>query len=479
MRLLHLTLITTLLFLLTACGNDGGSSPADPTDTAGLDTDVDATDFDTDLTDTSLDAAPDTTTDTESDTPDDSPITVSGRVVTVLDIPLPGVQVGLLPDRVTITDDEGRFEFADVQPPYDIITITRDTSTIAVLYEGLTRPDPSLWHQRIPEIPEADVTVTVDGGLFDESGPPSFNTRVSFVPGPNESARVLLDTGVNTEESGAAALQIRWAGDSTITGRLVALQWESDANGRPTTYTGFGFSPVITISAGDMLTDVSVSLDQPISDKSIEFDATTPSGFGSPTSGFFATFQGRGGLNLINSVTTPVTLIAPASDSLATHALTNASEAASGDANILQIDTNIDANTTVDIALDPFRGMLNPQNNASGIDTGYQFTWEADADDVTVTVFEAQSSGPFLLVITDDPQFTLPDLRPFAFALPADTAYGWRTFNISPFDHVDDAATPRFDVAASIPLLGGVSAQLLEFPFTLQTDDARTFRTAP
>src|SRR5262249_20699853 len=75
-------------------------------------------------------------------------IVVSGRVLDVSRAPVPGITV-IIGDRTTVTDEDGRFSLADVPTPY-VLTALSVASNEAVVYQGLTRPDPTiLWRQSL------------------------------------------------------------------------------------------------------------------------------------------------------------------------------------------------------------------------------------------------------------------------------------------------------------------------------------------
>ena len=92
-------------------------------------------------------------------------IHVAGQVIGVLGNPAPGLTVSI-GEQSTVTDEAGRFSLDGVSAPYSV-TAFSVASNEAVVYQGLTRTDPTiLWRRPVGPLDRgAQVAGTIDGGI--------------------------------------------------------------------------------------------------------------------------------------------------------------------------------------------------------------------------------------------------------------------------------------------------------------------------
>src|SRR5947207_2875603 len=172
-------------------------------------------------------------------TPPPQGVTVSGRVQDRVAEPISGATVLIANKSAVTSNSDGTFAIPGVVPPYDITAIL-STQNTAVIYKGLTRPDPVLLY---PDFAAAERTATISG-----TAPPAAGsvTNVFFA----SSGRYALGVGRADATTGQYAFTVRWHGSyDTDAGQLYLLRWTTDPTGLPASYNGYASKP-LTISAG-------------------------------------------------------------------------------------------------------------------------------------------------------------------------------------------------------------------------------------
>lgn len=176
-----------------------------------------------------------------------APIEVRGVVVDFLRRPVPGVPITLAGATV-LTDSNGRFSVANIEPPYDIaFTIAADPGggrgAYDYLYCGLTRTDPTLQAYGAFASRTSELLVEFNDESFDQ---PNEVAVVAF-SGPNGGFVDRLTGTVNLLSAAS------WFGPTTITGNIHALQLvrESFAGSIPLSYSGYETHPLALNSEGE------------------------------------------------------------------------------------------------------------------------------------------------------------------------------------------------------------------------------------
>jgi hypothetical protein len=210
-------------------------------------------------------------------------ITVHGRVVNHLGLPVSGGGAPVVIDPgehwPVYPDEDGRFTVTDVETPYDVEVFTFGVPGVGlgyslVVYQGLTRSDPTLT-VRIPvgECLDSSCSARIEGALSGGTGfpqPEDHVTRVAF------GAQDLL-ADVETGQDGTFGWDEAWYGRATVPGELHALQWQADAEGFPSLYTGYGAGPDVILADGASLADQDIALD-PVGTGDVSGSATLPAG---------------------------------------------------------------------------------------------------------------------------------------------------------------------------------------------------------
>lgn len=382
-------------------------------------------------------------------------VNISGTVVDTNQQPIANTPVAIVGGASTTTDATGNFSFSNVSIPYDLAAVS--ASNEVVVYQGLTRNDPTVSSVGSPPSTGNANTANVQGKVSAGSGgqfpePTLGETEVAFgSPEASETFSVDPATG-SYPPSGTATVD--WFGPSSTAGTLHALQWESDANGFPTDYKGYGDTS-LTLQAGG-------SFSSPTTD--ITLDGVSNATFGGslaplPTAssgpyalaskGLAADFGHQATIGLLNDPSTSTSFSYTTPDVSGANARFFASAGAaptgsSGTLNTITISTNaIDASgVTVELFAAPELGL--PADNASGIGASSTFQWSPFDSGVYVVQFTSPN-GPNYFVITDDAQTTLPELANIAgFNLPSSTSYDWEVLGYAPFASTDDTAEHGF-----------------------------------
>ena len=394
-------------------------------------------------------------------------INVSGFVKDLDGEPVSGVPVIIKGKTPVTTDANGVFTVSDVSKPYEARVIF-STNQTALVYQGLTRSDPTLIYIGIT--PNLN-TATISGSVPPAAGKV---TRVFFTSG-TMSWVTIADQG-----TGSYTLPIDWKGTTnSVTGKLQVLRWTQNASGMPTQYDAYGFNDNLTVSAGGSfpnnnftvanLTDppeqnISGSIVRPSSNYVLN-TKTLWAFFGNARI-YFGQESGAGlsenfsyAVPSITGVTFGVdasaTLSATPSDRYTSYSKRGIAGGSSG--------------ITVNLASSP---QLNiPAHNGSGIDTTTQFLWTMGNGGGVCLLFISPifGTGPFFYIFTASNSSSIPNLAPQGLGLPLNIAYSWRVIQIFPVSSIDDAASSSFYLQTSGSAEGG-QARSEEFRFTTKAN---------
>ena len=161
------------------------------------------------------------------------PITVAGRVVSIFDLPAPGVTVHVQ-GKTVVTDAEGRFTLAGITTPYDLLLGQASGDGWWHLIEGLTETEPRLGARwaAIDQGFAAEVDVTLTGGPIGpgRTGFPCFEGL--------DAPAVALMPGFLGEGADAFGLTLAALGQGSVAARLHLLEASLSGEGVPLAYHG-------------------------------------------------------------------------------------------------------------------------------------------------------------------------------------------------------------------------------------------------
>ena len=198
-------------------------------------------------------------------------ITVSGRVLQITGASVAFLKVFILgQDAETLTDENGNFTIPNVTTPYDVVVaFGNGTTTHAVLYKGLRRPDP-----RLVALVDPEFFAVIGGTLSGGAGFPQPPLHFAFVQIGSDRGGM----GVSQVFSpfGAFADSAQWGFARSTTAHLTAIQFGVDVDARRLNFTGAATAQ-FPISDGDVLME-SVPL-LPVKTARISGTYTHPAGY--------------------------------------------------------------------------------------------------------------------------------------------------------------------------------------------------------
>ncbi|WP_434391160.1 carboxypeptidase-like regulatory domain-containing protein [Melittangium boletus] len=380
------------------------------------------------------------TSEPDAGTPSDAgTLTVNGTVEDETGIPLANVTV-LLPGSPPVrTNASGAFQFHGVTPPYELI-ITDDTRRGAIVHRGITRLDPiltmSTWHVEPAFSALLDGTLHGAGNSSERDVP-----SIHFVSSGWPDDSVSTHSGPYDFESAHHATRVWWDGPDTVTGTLYAYQRPYDASAPSL----FGQRDHVQLRQGDSLLHQDVTL-HPVENGALTGSVTLPPGFQRlrdvvslelTPSVLLPLFDKDVSKPVSAHFSHPVPLLPQATFALRARAYEPDTLAMS-----IGVRRGLRAGAPdTHIVLQEPVTLLLPQDSATGVGPGTEFTWTAASEAVYVLLLEwSDDEGrPFFLsVFTNEPHDTLPDLSGLGLVFPRDTSIHWRVRTCSPFSSVDD-----------------------------------------
>jgi len=356
-------------------------------------------------------------------------IVVSGRVLDASRAPVPGVTVSI-GDQGTVTDEAGRFSLTDVPPPY-VLAVLSVESNEAVVYQGLTRPDPTLlWPRSLASLDmRGQVAGTVDGGAAESS---SVKTALVFFSPEAQIQSTSLD--------GRYVLPVSWSGPLVTTGAVHALQIASPVRGAlPTSYPGYGVTTGVQVFPENTTAGVDVFLDPP-KVSSVRGTYAVPPGYAFFAKFFLLSFSDGASMSIgfDDSPGLDFSYLVP-SDIGAQVVIV--AEASGQGASVLRRESAIAPGTSgVVVGLPEGARILAPTDGADGVDAQTEFSWSGFSGGVFTIDLVAPGHGPAFHIVTSDTRTTLPQLA--ALPLPSHVTYTWTVTATAPFASVDAAAGP-------------------------------------
>jgi hypothetical protein len=405
-----------------------------------------------------------------------SVVTVTGTAVGGNLHPLQHFPVVIAGHVATVTDENGAFSISGVKTPYDI-TVVDPATKGALVYVGLTRPDPTLvWQTQATGIDRSGgITGVVSGGAF------------APVQGPNDQTKILLylasnctfQTSVEGAESDSFSVWATWKDTPTCTGTMIALQFAADpvtgfpaANG----FKGFGTLPNTTVTDKSVLGGQALPLQAMAPSQTGQFSAAIapPPGFSVTAKDLSLRPHVNGLIPILSdsSASTTVTYNAPAisGSSLTFHARATNGQGATTELTKGGLVTGPAAQS---IVLPGPPELSLPVADANSVDTTTEFSWRPLEGGVHVVFFTPANAGsPSYQIVTMNRSCRLPNLKAYGMVLPSAEQYSWSILAIAPVSSVDAAADPS--------LLNPICQQgEITSATVLASTPARPFRTAP
>lgn len=367
-------------------------------------------------------------------------VTVNGTVVdlalTPLGIAFPGASATVAIDGTDVpVATDGTFTVTGVHMPYDVV-VGIPTFNFVMVYEGLTRADPTL---TVPEL-GTPFTTTVAGSIGTTLGA---NEMGLVLPGGDAFA---TGTTMLTSGSGPAfgPTSVAWGGSATRTTTLYALTAHvPTGGGAPTSFTGYG-STAVTLTDGVATSGVSINLGG-VTTATMDGSVTLPVGYSLDGAGVVLRLGAPTGalLGIAPSVaSTSFTGVHVPEHSGIRYGIAASASDATGRVTRAWRDTP-GPGTTATIALPAPVVPTAPKPNATQVGPGATFSWTGLPSAVYLAILEPPStSDPTVYVFSDQTSVPLPDTSAVGMPLTAGTTYGYRVQAIGPMASIDELAQP-------------------------------------
>jgi hypothetical protein len=370
-------------------------------------------------------------------------IVVSGVIVDLFGNPAPGITVSVA-EQSTVSDANGRFSLPNVSPPY-VLTAVSVRANEAVIYEGLTRSDPTIqWLQSLSSFDRrGEILGTIDGGVPIDA---LTNLVITFRAPEAQGPPGYLLTTTTTY-----ALPVAWNGPQTITGSVRALE-VTRLRGLPTAFPGYAVRIGVPIPDGVNTPGVDLPLTPP-SVGSIGGAYSLPAGYSFLGKGVAlgfgdGAFIGVGfddGQELDFSYTLPFNIDATA--------MVGASATGPGGVVVGRQETGIAVGATgLVLALPQGAPIIGPTDGTTSVDGQTEFSWNAFPGGIFTVDFIAAHGDPNFRVVTRATRTTIPQIP--SLPLPAvPSQYEWNVSAAAPFASVDKVAGPQGSNPAGNTLL--------------------------
>ena len=331
-----------------------------------------------------------------------------------------------------ISGSNGSFSVTDVTTPYDI-TLVMSTQKIAVVYKGLTRPDPVL---QFPQTTGTSRNATISGSVPISSAV----TRVFFTSGIK-----LWSTTANTG-NGLYTINASWYDTTSVfSGELRVLRWTT-SGGLPSNYNGYG-SRNLAITAGGTFPNnnfVTGDLSDP-AEQNISGSVVRPTGFTTVNQRNIDILFGNAWM-----------IIATESGSLAdafSYAVANITGATFGV--YARASTNRFTSffrsglsggaTGLSVTLETAPQLSLPVNNATNVDTVITFQWaQGGGIGVNRVIISDGGGNPQFYIYTTGTSLQIPNLAAQGLGLPSNTNYQWYVERYYPLSSTNDVASDSY-----------------------------------
>jgi hypothetical protein len=378
-------------------------------------------------------------------------ITLNGSVKDIFGQPISGVSVIVKGKSPVITGALGSFTIEKVTTPYEIRLIISSFQT-AVIYQGLTKPDPVLLYPQATGSPKSAV---ISGKVPSTIGKV---TKVFFISGSK-----LFYATANTI-TGEYSIHAEWWGSEVAyTGKLQVLRWTANLSGIPSQYDAYG-SKDLTISNGGTFNDK----DFTSSDFSDPAEQSISGSITLPATNYKLTQKSLGlnfentcmllakefGMDLTGNFSYTVPVISGATFEV------DAEAEVPGDSRRTSFQKKCIACGTsgINLILTSAPQLNLPAHNGTGIDTTTQFLWAQGGGSGINYVYIRPimfGTGPIYYIFTAGNSTSIPNFSPQGLGLPVNKSYSWEVFQVTPLSSIDQTASDTF-----LNLLNGSSGDL-------------------
>jgi hypothetical protein len=381
----------------------------------------------------------------------------------------PAANFGVYVKGVTepaFTNSVGNFRIEGVVAPYDLVILDPDIASSVIVYQGLTRPDPTVVALVASNPYSAGIGGTLSGVPFPTpTPPPASQTLVhTFMPAGFRST-----IGVNAA-TGAWNSSLSWGNSSEASVKVTALRFVVGADGLPSTFPGYARSTEqIVDGVGLVVNPVLAPVPATSLSGSIIRDESLDSAYVWPVIDFGGQAVPQSAptlLALADILDLPASLVGTsntfqrsAPDVGVPFAMSAQGSSPTG--SITHVRRNLSAGAsgiTLDLPAPP-RPLLPVQNAV--VTSGTQFAIQSDDQSVNYFRFELNGGQRSISVLTADDSITFPDLSELGIDGYFNGVVYYQSYG--PYDSLDDAAGPMTFVSAGDDTYVGYSYESRSF----------------
>jgi hypothetical protein len=394
-------------------------------------------------------------------------VTVSGTVFGIDDQPAAQSSVLVSGTAAVQTKSDGTFSVSDVKVPYDLTVVNLEKSRVLV-YKGLTATalqiSPYDWNTFGPN---TAVSGLITGGVNLPAPTNVRTTATLYDPAQQTTFYGFVDVNNKYTFGGFDNMPF------SKSVNLHAFQYEADAVGLPTRFTGFGER--VGVNFSDRFVDTTIRL-APVENATISGSATGPVGY-TLSKRARINFASGGGWSLpLDFSSGTSTLVVPniPGTTLTFRAAVSKPGVNSQSTTLLR---GVQPNATgINLIVPEPPTAMSPASAAVDVGISTTFSWNSVIGGVQVLSLTPQGvipsvSNPEYVIVTDEKSATLPDLSSFGISFPSTKKYSWTVYSDSFYK---DANTYAMTPFATAPLLPGLTT-LSSWGFTA----SQTFTTAP
>jgi hypothetical protein len=349
------------------------------------------------------------------------PLDVAGQVIFQLNGgAVPGAKVKVGNKAIVTTSPDGKFSVRSVSNPYDITVVSPDGS-VAAVYAGLTRTDPTVALRLTgPGAPAPIRSATITGRLSGGVGfpLPAGHRLQAFFTAP-AGAAVAIENGA-LDADGSYTLFLNWRGDANVDCTVRLVEFVADASGNPVSFDATGSIP-LNLASGQTSSGIDINLG-PVGNVRFTGTVSMAPGYTLGARSLRASFPPSDSLLVAFDTSPNGAFDYPGFSAPGLVFKLTAVGQKSDNAFVQAWRAGFTGGTPIDLRVPAAPTFQAP---TSGVTSGTTLSWSPldgavyDFTASTTTV----GTGPLLEVVTGGTSFQVPDLSAMGFAWPKSTSY--------------------------------------------------------
>ena len=362
-------------------------------------------------------------------------ITVSGRVLQLDGSDVSFVSVAIPGQGAALTDAAGNFTIPNVTTPYDIVVaLHQEGETSAIVYRGLTRPDP-----RLIGFPGKGFTAELSGTVSGGAGFPLPADQQTLL-GVFTDLREVGVAPIVDPTTGAYSQTVGWGYRPTTSAHFIGLQFRLNGSGQVTSFTGAATGAFTLTDGGAVVLPITLG---PVATTTIAGTYSLPDDY---TFLVKVSATESGSFDALGIVT----------DTVDTGTFSFAAPVIAGQSNLVLIGGSSPTGSSVQmyrrsipagatgIAIDAPRAadMIFPFEGAVDVDHDTTFLTTDFPEGIFLFQWFGRAGDPTFTLVSAEPVARIPDLSSLGISLPPSTSYSFAPVELGPFTGMDDFTAP-------------------------------------